>query len=178
MKRDYTLAIIVGAVVLLLMTSPKKAYSWTLLVAEEWKLFGPIINEMATKYGVPKERVAAVILVESANDHLAVGSIGERGLMQLTQGALTDVNENYALTYSWSDMFGIRQNIETGTAYLALLYRWTGRTSWNAATQAYNVGIGNFLKNRNAGAEYLSKVLARESDVKTFLASQTESSLK
>ena len=161
---------IVAALVALIIMTTKKSLSYTMLVPEEWRLFGPIIDEMSTKYGVPLERVAAVILVESANDHLAVGPVGERGLMQLTNNALADVNTNYALAFTWGDMFDIRRNIEAGTAYLALCYRWTGRTSWNSATQAYNAGASAFLKDKNAGAQYLAKVLQSESEVKLFLS--------
>lgn len=163
MKREFTLIVIVALAAIVFMTNKAKAYAGA--VAEEMRLFGSIIEAQARKYGVPFERIAAIILVESMNNRYAVGSSGERGLMQLKPAALEDVNANFALSFTWQQLFDMNVNIEVGTAYLALMYRWTGRTSWNAATQAYNAGIGNYLKNKNAGTEYLTKVLQAESAV-------------
>lgn len=178
MKKETILLIAIAFILIVIMSTAKaKAKMIPAAVREEFNLFGTIIEEMSLRYGVPQERIAAIILVESMNDALAVGSAGERGLMQIKQGALADVNRNYALTYSFSDLFSMRANIEVGTAYLKLCYRWTGRTSWNYATQAYNAGIGNWMEDNTAGTAYLQRVLDKESAVKLFLASNVSENI-
>jgi len=137
-----------------------KAKPLSAVANEEYAGYGNDIKRLASKYGVPASRVAAIIIIESNLSTEAVGTSGERGLMQLKQGAVSDVNDEYGTSFTWSDMFNPLKNIEAGTAYLAIQYRRCG--SINDATQAYNAGFSAFRSDNSKGRDYLSRVLSTE----------------
>jgi len=89
------------------------------------------IEEAATRHGVSRELVRAIIQVESGFDRLAVSSAGGRGLMQLMPAT--------ARRFGVLNRFDARQNIFGGTRYLrVLLDHYQGDISLTAA--AYNAG--------------------------------------
>jgi hypothetical protein len=89
------------------------------------------IEDAATRHGVSRELVRAIIQVESGFDRLAVSSAGARGLMQLMPAT--------ARRFGVLNRFDARQNIFGGTRYLrVLLDHYQGDISLTAA--AYNAG--------------------------------------
>lgn len=116
-----------------------------------------LIQDTAQIYGMPANVVGAIVMVESVGNARAVGGIGERGLMQLTPGALSDVNAFLGGSFSMDQMFDPVRNLAAGTNYLKLqLQRSKG--DWNLAIRAYNCGYTGASKNPNCGLAYLAKV--------------------
>lgn len=105
---------------------------------------------------VPFRRILGIVATESGGAFEATGEVGERGLMQMTPAAMSDVNRRYGTTFQWHDMYDPRLNIFAGTAYLALLTERLGNL--DRATRAYNVGEANVLNSTTNGAEYLERV--------------------
>lgn len=160
MKEQHAVALVIAALVLLfVLTRNVKAKA---LASSAFLPYSNPIIAASNTFGVPAARIAAIIMVESALNPNAIGSIGERGLMQLTRGALSDVNARFKTTYTFDQLFTPETNIAVGAAYLSILFKQTG--NWNDATRCYNVGFGNWTKNRQAGQEYLNRVLAAEQE--------------
>ena len=105
--------------------------------------------------GAPANIVGALVVVESGGDILAAGKAGERGLMQLTEIALKDVNENRGTNFTMHQMFAADQNIAAGSMFLALqIQRFDGVL--DDAIRAYNGGERGARRGCCAG--YLAKV--------------------
>ncbi len=92
------------------------------------------------EFQMPKELVLAVIRTESDFRPRAESSVGARGLMQMTESALSDVNLQLKTSYSFEDMFDPEINIRCGTCYLSRMYRQFG--DYEIALAAYNAGPG------------------------------------
>jgi soluble lytic murein transglycosylase-like protein len=111
-----------------------------------------LLNAAESKYGMPRDLLAAQAYAESAFDTNAVSSAGAQGLMQLMP--------QY---YAGVDPFDPVQAIEAAAATDAANYRRFG--SWTLALAAYNAGAGNVAKYGNTVppfAEtqgYVSKIL-------------------
>ena len=112
------------------------------------------IEAVSGKTGVPADLIGAIVMVESAGNPVAVGSIGERGLMQLTKGAIDDVNSNFGTNFFWNLMFTRKLNLLAGAYYLKLQKKRLG--SWDDAIRAYNAGERGAKLGR--AQEYLTKV--------------------
>ena len=97
------------------------------------------IETIADTVGAPSNIVGAIVVVESGGDILAAGKAGERGLMQLTEIALKDVNQKRGTNFSMDQMFVADQNIAAGSMFLALqIQRFDGVL--DDAIRAYNGG--------------------------------------
>lgn len=100
---------------------------------EQYEAF---INEASSKYGVDKNLIKAVIVVESGGRARAVSKAGARGLMQLMPATARGLGV--------LDSFDPKQNIDGGTKYLkSLLDRFSDIRSVIAA---YNAGPGAVRK--------------------------------
>lgn len=93
------------------------------------------------EFGVPKAAVFAVIKAESDFDQYARSSADARGLMQMTEVALKDVNRMLSEDYTITQMYDPEINIRCGVAYLSVLYK--KYKSYDTAFAAYNAGQGN-----------------------------------
>lgn len=129
------------------------------------KTYDDIIRAACARFGVPEKRIRAMIIVESNGYRDVTGSAGERGFLQMMQGALADVNARFGLGFSWADMYDGEKNIYAGTAYLAITTRFFGG-DLDKGTRAYNAGMGAVSRSQTAGAAYLQKVL----DVERWMA--------
>jgi soluble lytic murein transglycosylase-like protein len=97
------------------------------------------IKEVAARYGVPADLVAAVIEAESDNNPRAVSRRGARGLMQLMPKT--------ARTLGVEDPFDPRANIDAGVRHLrALMDRFDNNLPLVLA--AYNAGEVAVIKYR------------------------------
>lgn len=116
--------------------------------------------------------VMAVISKESNFKVSALGDAGEVGLMQIRPDtALKEFNSGAGKSYSAESLFNPEINIEVGTWYLSwirgkiteLLKRPTLESE---ILQAYNGGIGNFLRRTVSAAaqKYAVDVISRKAD--------------
>ncbi|HTS15957.1 MAG TPA: transglycosylase SLT domain-containing protein [Verrucomicrobiae bacterium] len=113
--------------------------------------FDRLIEEVASKYGVDRFLVKAVIRRESKFDPFVYGSHGEIGLMQVTDGA----GQQWARAvkrrdYGRSLLWDPQVNIEAGTWYLArAMGRWPEKDPEERipfALAEYNAGYANVLR--------------------------------
>ena len=130
-------------------------------VVRDWK-------DLAAKYSVafqiPTDVILAQICVESSGDPAAMGhdTAGSVGLMQVTDGAISDFNRWYHKQYTKADASDASRpwiNIEIGTGYLKGVQSYYVKShKLEDAIQAYNGGAG--LVGQPVVLEYLSRVLA------------------
>ena len=79
-----------------------------------------LIRTIAAEHGVDPMLVKAVVWRESRFEPQKVGTAGERGLMQLTEGAASEwVRENRVQNFQVEELFDPKVNIQAGTWYLA-----------------------------------------------------------
>jgi len=105
---------------------------------EKSRSFDDLIDEHATRNGVRRDLVRAVIQVESAFNPRAVSNKGAMGLMQLMPAT--------ARQFGVVNAFDPDQNVRGGVAYLRqLLDRYDGNE--RLALAAYNAGPGAVDKN-------------------------------
>jgi hypothetical protein len=98
----------------------------------------------------------SIIAVESSGDADCSGKAGERGLMQITGGALDDVNKYYSGIWTLDDLWTPINNATVGILYWNLCYNQLKTIA--GATRAYNAGPTGAKNER--GYEYLAKVEA------------------
>jgi soluble lytic murein transglycosylase len=155
----------------------------------EWLAFGryhrfdAAITEAGKKYNIDPMLLKAVIWRESAFQHYKVGRDGERGLMQVMEGAAKDWSSSQKVgTLQPDDLFDPKTNIEVGAWYLnQSLKRYSGKddpipfalAEYNAGRQRMNRWIGeNNLKEATANEfqgnisfpgtkSYVQEILAR-----------------
>lgn len=93
--------------------------------------YAPVIDRVATRYGVHPDLIDSVIRIESAFNPRAVSRKGARGLMQLMPET--------ASLLGVRDAFDPLQNIDGGVRHLrGLLHRYRGKLG--LALAAYNAG--------------------------------------
>jgi soluble lytic murein transglycosylase-like protein len=115
------------------------------------------IRELATRYGLSEDLIAAVIEVESEFDPRAVSCRGARGLMQLMPPT--------AATLGVRQLFDPRENIEGGVRHLrAMMDRF--RNNLPLALAAYNAGEGPVIHYRGIPPypetrQYVNRILRR-----------------
>ena len=108
--------------------------------------------------GLPEALILGIIETESGFNTRAVGSVGERGLMQLKPR-----------TYNWimgaygkpaGDIFDPYYNILAGMLYLKWLKDREGTNDVPSMVQAYNRGRAGYLRGER-NYDYLVSVLVR-----------------
>jgi len=75
------------------------------------------ISYWAKKWNVNVYTVAAIVAQESSFDPTAVGTRGERGLMQITRPALKELERKYDEKFNFNRLFDIDHNLSAGTLY-------------------------------------------------------------
>lgn len=120
-----------------------------------WKYLA-YVTAFSKMYNVPPDVIFAIICVESAGGETVQGKAGEIGLMQISDVALQDVNENFNLNISRNQLYNPYTNIHVGTAYLRLLLDRCNNLE--VAIRGYNVGLSKALKSEKYGKTYLQKV--------------------
>ena len=158
MNRKWKIGLIIAALVILLVIMTRKISNAATLIDQNFSGFA---ESAASSYGVPIVRIKAMIYQESGGDETAIGCFGERGLMQIEPGALSDFNAHFGGSYTFDQLFDPEININVGAGYLAILAR-SLNGDIDKATQAYNAGIGNVKMNPSAGLAYLNSVKAKE----------------
>lgn len=118
------------------------------------------IRQAANRYGVNPALVKAVIWRESRFQPGMLGAHGERGLMQITEGAAQDWAKAEKIeTFSPADLLDPKTNIEAGTWYLAkALKHWAEKDDpIPFALAEYNAGrtrVVRWEKNSGLGGDF------------------------
>jgi len=111
--------------------------------------FDDLIRLAAREYGLPPALVKAVVWQESRFDPKARGSVGELGLMQVTENAALEWAKAEKIpNFSRTQLMDPRTNTLAGAYYLAKVMRRYTNTD-NALPYAladYNAGRGNVLR--------------------------------
>ena len=106
------------------------------------------ISAAAEAYGIPPEKLHAVVKAESNYDAKAVSRVGAKGLMQLMNETASDMakrlGEEFDEEKDGEKLFEAETNLRYGGSYLQLLYRIYG--DWTVVHAAYNAGPGNVNK--------------------------------
>lgn len=119
--------------------------------------YDELISQAATRYGVSPSLVKAVIWRESKFQPDMQGARGERGLMQITEGAAADWAKSEKIeTFLPADLLDPKTNIEAGTWYLAkALKHWSDKDDpVPFALAEYNAGrtrVKRWEKNSGLG---------------------------
>lgn len=123
-------AAIVAAAALALWRSPDPLYT-----LDSWRAGGRfsdydvLIEDLGHKHGLDPLLIKAVVWRESAFQAAKVGTRGERGLMQVGEGAARDWAAAEKIeTFVPTDLFDAKTNLDIGSWYLAkALARWKSR---------------------------------------------------
>lgn len=156
------IALIILAILVLGFFAVKKVYGkW---IEKVTSTYGGYIAANATRYNVPLKRVTAMVIQESRGNPAAVGSIGEIGLMQITEAAMLDVNRVFSKSFTLADLRNPDRNIECGCAYLSYMKQiFAGDI--DKATRAYNAGASRVRSSELAGLTYLTLVKSIEMEM-------------
>lgn len=101
-----------------------------------WKL----VKEIAELEKIPPEWIMAVILTESSGDPAADSGYA-RGLMQISEIVLRDINKRFDLNLKFSNMYDPEKNILVGTKYLKWLVAY-----WARKLKIQGIPLGSFLE--------------------------------
>jgi hypothetical protein len=118
--------------------------------------YGNLLDAAATRHGVDRNLIGAMMAQESAGNARAVSSKGAQGLMQLMPATAQELGV--------TDPFDPAQNIDAGTKYIGqLLKRYNGDT--DKALMAYNAGMGNVDSGKASGfqetQDYVRRIRSR-----------------
>ena len=128
----------------LAMRSGDAAYTmFELLSPARFGQHDALIRAVAAEQSVDPMLVKALIWRESRFDARKVGAAGERGLMQITEGAASEwVQENRVQNFQVEELFNPKVNVQAGTWYLArAIRRWNNQSDpVPFALAEYNAG--------------------------------------
>lgn len=110
-------------------------------IGKDSNKYDEFINEASRLYDIDSSLIKAVINTESSFKMLKANKAGAIGLMQVTSGALSDVNRKFGTNYNITNP---KDNIMAGTGYLRMMLDKFGNE--NLALAAYNAGAGNVIK--------------------------------
>jgi soluble lytic murein transglycosylase len=145
--KRFLLALILAAFVatsLLLWRSPDPLYtldSWR--AAGRFYDYDALITDIANKHGLDPMLIKAVVWRESTFHPHKVGTSGERGLMQVGEGAARDwATAEKIETFVPTDLFDPKTNLDVGSWYLKkALARWKSKADpLPFALAEYNAG--------------------------------------
>lgn len=92
-------------------------YEW--VSPARFRHYDNLIRSVATEHQLDPMLVKSVVWQESRFDPLKYGSAGERGLMQVSEGAAAEwARENKVENFRVEDLFDAKTNLSAGTWYL------------------------------------------------------------
>ncbi len=110
------------------------------------KLYRLIVSE-SKKHRLDPLIVTAVISIESNFNPVAVGPVGELGLMQLRASTAEWIAGKMRIPWKGvGSLTNPEVNIKLGTAYLSFLKKQFSKQGGYLYLAAYNMGIGSVLK--------------------------------
>lgn len=151
------LAMIAAAAITFYYSPDPKYKAQELVLFRRYARFDELIRETAEARGLDPMLVKAVVWRETRFRPDMVGNNGERGLMQVTEGAAEDwANAEGIEGFRPTDLFDPKTNLEVGTWYLArALERWREKDDpLPFALAEYNAGrsrVNQWIENSNMG---------------------------
>jgi len=140
-----------------------------IVFAERFGRYDGLIREASKRYGVPPELIKAVIWRESRFHPDKTGQHGERGLMQITEGAASDwARVEKIETFVPTDLFDPKINIVAGTWYLKkALDHWAAKddpvpfalAEYNAGRTRVKRWVNDSGRGATAGADDLQTAM-------------------
>jgi soluble lytic murein transglycosylase len=137
--------------------------------AERYRRYDDLIVQASARYGVPPELIKAVIWRESRFHPDKTGQHGERGLMQITEGAAADwARVEKIETFVPADLFDPKVNIEAGAWYLKkALDHWAAKddpvpfalAEYNAGRTRVKRWVNDSGRGETAGADDLQTAM-------------------
>ncbi len=162
-------AVAAGALTLYFSTDPRYTAE-ELVFFKRYSAFDAIIQTVARERGVDPMLVKAVVWRESKFQSDMVGQNGERGLMQVTEGAAEDwLNAEKIEDFRPTDLFDPETNLNVGVWYLSrALERWKEKedplpfalAEYNAGRSRVHRWIGNSNMGKRAEARDLKEQIA------------------
>ena len=148
----------VAAASLVLWLSPDPWYhAQEVLGGGRYRSYDTMIREVAAEHGVDPLLIKAIVWRESTFHPDKVGTSGERGLMQVTEGAASDwARVEKVETFVPTDLFDPRTNLQVGTWYFARAWeRWKAKDDpLPFALAEYNAGrsrVDRWIASTNMG---------------------------
>jgi len=145
---------------LVLWTSPDPTYrlqSW--LAGSRYHEYDDLISDLSRKHGVDPLLIRAITWRESAFQTEKVGTSGERGLMQVSEGAARDWARAMKVeTFVPTDLFDPKTNLDAGSWYFRkALDRWKDKADpIPFALAEYNAGharVERWIADSNRGED-------------------------
>lgn len=140
-----------------------------IVFAERFGRYDGLIVEASRRYGVPPELIKAVIWRESRFHPDKTGQHGERGLMQITEGAASDwARVEKIESFEPTDLFDPKVNIVAGTWYLKkALDHWAAKddpvpfalAEYNAGRTRVKRWVNDSGRGDTAGADDLQTAM-------------------
>jgi soluble lytic murein transglycosylase len=140
-----------------------------IVFAERYARYDDLIRQASGRYSVPPELIKAVIWRESRFHPDKTGQHGERGLMQITEGAATDWAKAEKIeTFVPTDLFDPKVNIEAGAWYLKkALDHWAAKddpvpfalAEYNAGRTRVKRWVSDSGRGETAGADDLQTAM-------------------
>jgi len=130
-----------------------------------------VVKKACETFDVDKFLILAIIKVESDFDCFAVSDKKACGLMQIRESTFNYVCEVYKLGYPDDSIFGVKENVFAGTAYVDYLFKKF--LTAQEVLAAYNAGEGvvkGWLKNDKYSADGIT--------LKSFPFKETEKYVK
>ena len=153
-----------------------------MVFGERFGRYDDLIRQASVRYAVPPELIKAVIWRESRFHPEKTGQHGERGLMQITEGAAADwARVEKVETFVPTDLFDPKVNIEAGAWYLKkALDHWASKDDpVPFALAEYNAGrtrVKRWVNDSGRGATASAGDLQTAMDfpaTKSYIASIT-----
>ena len=162
-------ALAAGAITLYVSPDPRYAAE-ELIFFKRYSAFDNLIQTVAREHGIDPMLTKAVVWRESKFQPDMVGQNGERGLMQVTEGAAEDwVNAEKIENFRPTDLFDPETNLNVGVWYLSrALERWKEKedplpfalAEYNAGRSRVHRWIGNSNMGKRAEARDLKDQIA------------------
>jgi soluble lytic murein transglycosylase len=175
----------VGAGVFWLVADDPEYQAQEIVFADRYRRYDDRIRQASARYGVAPELIKAVIWRESRFHPDKTGQHGERGLMQITEGAAADwARVEKIETFVPTDLFDPKVNIEAGTWYLKkALDHWAAKddpvpfalAEYNAGRTRVKRWVNDSGRGATAGADDLQTAMdfpATKSYVASIIARQ------
>ncbi len=119
----------------------------------------PVLNEakkISKLLNVPYRYILAIILTESSGSTESTGTVGEKGLMQVTERTFNEFKQKFNLNITWDEMYAITPNIFVGSLIFKEYWKFQNYDLFDGI-KSYNVGTD--LKPKDKATYYLNKVL-------------------